>query len=64
MPELTTSDLSRILRNQAWERAKGELRSILCTFHTPKNASEGQFEALEDKIETFIKDVEDSALSE
>jgi hypothetical protein len=47
--------LKRILRSQAWERAKGELRSILTTYY-------GEFEEYSrdnDIIEKFIKEMED-----
>lgn len=57
-------DLSRMLRTQAWERAKGELRSMLCTFHTPENAGDGQFELLEQNVEAFIVRIEDEGLHE
>ncbi|MFW6219331.1 MAG: hypothetical protein ACOC33_00555 [bacterium] len=51
------------IRNMAWERAKGELRSILQTYwvtHRTDNTKtdNGNKEAKE-KIESFIKDFED-----
>lgn len=58
------TDISRILRSQAWERAKGELRSVLCTFHSPSDAREGQFDAFHEAMEAFIKLVEDDGLCE
>jgi hypothetical protein len=43
------------LRMMAWQRAKGELNSILETYHGFLE----NFELAEAKIETFIKDFED-----
>jgi hypothetical protein len=57
-------DVSRMLRNQAWERAKGELKSMLWTFHGEANAREGQFDELDDRINAFVKGVEDDGLHE
>lgn len=64
MKTITESDLSRMLRNQAWERAKGELRSMIWTFHSPANASEGQFDKLDAKLKAFIADIEGEGLNE
>ena len=44
------------LRWQAWERAKGELRSMLNTFYGDQAA----FGLLSMRIENFIKVVEDN----
>lgn len=49
------------MRTMAWERAKGELRSMLQTFWDGEN---GNFKPLSDKVEAFIKDVEDDGLQE
>lgn len=55
----------RIMRTQAWERAKGELRSMLCTYHSARIPSdEGKFEAMDEAIEAFVKQVEDEGLQE
>ena len=43
-----------ILRYMAWERAKGELRSMLHTYINDKD----KFDTLTDTIEDFIEDVE------
>ena len=64
MADITNSEISRMLRNQAWERAKGELQSMLWTFKTPLNAGEGQFEEFNDKLEAFIAEVENGGLHE
>ena len=50
----------RNLRHMAWERAKGELRSMLHTFWD----SDKEFSALHDEIGKFIKTVEDNGLHE
>jgi len=49
----------KIMRQMAWERAKGELRSVLATYCRNENFSEA------DKlINSFIKRVEDEGLVE
>lgn len=53
-----------MLRAQAWERAKGELNSMLHTFMSPENANEGQFDKFDEVLEIFIKDVEGNGLHE
>lgn len=55
---LSNSDITRVLRAQAWERAKGELKSMLCTYHSPDDARDGQFAEIDALIEQFIDDVE------
>lgn len=50
------------MRHMAWERAKGELRSMLHTFWEHKD--ESSYEELKDAIESFIKRVEDEGLHE
>ena len=64
MKKMTIEDLSRIQRGQAWERAKGELRSMLVTFYSPANACEGQFESFDKALCEFIEKVEGDALHE
>lgn len=55
----------RTLRVQAWERAKGEMNSMLQTFwgEDTSNDSE-QFNVLSKRIENFIKEIEDEGLHE
>lgn len=48
------------MRTMAWERAKGELRSMLETYYGDMD----RFQAMEKALEDFIKDVEDNALQE
>ena len=52
--------VKRILRHMAWERAKGELQSILATFIGEMD----QFEALDKSIREFIEHVEGEGLEE
>jgi hypothetical protein len=55
-----TDRVIRTLRGQAWERAKGELNSMLGTFWD----DDGRFEKLDAAIKEFIKKVEDNGLQE
>lgn len=53
----------RLLRNQAWERAKGELQAVLVTFvHGTRR--EGQFDEMNAAVNKFVKIVEDHGLAE
>jgi hypothetical protein len=56
---ISNENIAAILRAQAWERAKGELRSMFHTFYDNEN-----FEALEHEIDQFIKHVEENGLHE
>lgn len=58
MPDL--SDMLGILRAQAWERAKGELRSVLAAYISDKD----RFDRMDALVATFIKEVEDEGLAE
>ena len=45
-----------VLRSMAWERAKGELHSMLQTFwEEPGDENYTQLNTMDDKITTFIK---------
>lgn len=57
-------DISRMMRNQAWERAKGELKSILWTFHGKKDSFSGQFDKFEALLEDFVNKIEENGLHE
>lgn len=61
---MNETDISRTLRAQAWERAKGELRAMLHTYHSPADSEEGQFEAIDTKINKFIEETEEAGLHE
>ena len=50
----------RILRMMAWERAKGELKSMLHTFYD----EEVDYAVLESTIDAFIDDVESNGKHE
>lgn len=55
----------RVMRNMAWERAKGELNSMLQTFYDDiDNSSLGQFKELSKAVTKFIEKVEDDGLQE
>lgn len=49
----------RTMRMMAWERAKGELRSMLVTYWDG-----GGYKDMEEAIDKFVKEVEDNALEE
>lgn len=51
---------TRIARAMAWERAKGELRSIYHTFWN----HDGSFEKAQEAFEAFIQQIEDEGLIE
>ena len=53
----------RVLRQQAWERAKAELRSMGVTFHSAYGAgTASKYCKLDALIEGFVKSVEDDEL--
>ena len=52
--------LLRTLRGMAWERAKGELESIMRTFWDERDS----FEELDKAVKAFIKKIEDDGLIE
>lgn len=49
----------RVMRNMAWERAKGELESILCTYYGNDN-----YDKFEEKLNEFVKYIEDWGIQE
>ena len=51
----------QVLRAQAWERAKGELQSILQAYYSDRN-QESNFNRMSDRINSFVTDVEDNEL--
>ena len=61
---MTDENILRALRAQAWERAKGELRSVSVTFFGESSANRGQFDQYEAELAKFIKYVEDYGLAE
>ena len=56
---MSSDNTENMLRAMAWERAKGELKSILHTYyHDPR------FEAFDKALEDFIEFVESNGLQE
>lgn len=49
----------KVMRLMAWERAKGELRSLLRTYWSGEN-----FEAMQSVVNEFIEAVESNGLQE
>lgn len=52
--------VTRNLRHMAWERAKGELKSMLHTFW----GDEGQYNVLDKEITEFVVRIENGGLQE
>jgi len=64
---MSNSMTQRMLRTMAWERAKGELQSMLGTYmwHGPDdNSTCEQFNGMDDAIKKFIAEVEDNGFQE
>ena len=59
----TEGKMVRALRAMAWERAKGELRSMYHTFYSETEYSEN-WPFLETAVEDFIRHVEDHGAHE
>ena len=55
-----TDIIKKFLRAQAWERAKGELRSIATIYMGEKE----KYENYSQKLNEFIEDVDDNGLIE
>lgn len=60
MRDLDNRELAAIQRAMAWERAKGELEAMLCTFYGESE----KYNKLSNCIANFIVTVEDNALHE
>ena len=56
----TGQDMLGVQRAMAWERAKGELNSILATY----TGDTARFERMSEFVETFVAEVEDEGLPE
>lgn len=54
----------RMMRAQAWQRAKGELEAVLATYYSPRFNSQEQFDEMDKAVREFIKHVEDNGLAE
>lgn len=57
----TESELINLHRTMAWERAKGELKSMLPTY---PNGYRKEYEGFKKAFETFVKEVEENAYQE
>jgi hypothetical protein len=58
----TNSRIMQTLRTMAWERAKGELQSMLHTYWSSgiRDNPNSEFHQMDTRIGKFIKDVEDN----
>lgn len=56
----------KAMRNMAWERAKGELFSMLITYYSSSTSypEDTNYEPMKKAINLFIKKVEDNGLQE
>lgn len=65
MDNSSASAIARMLRTQAWERAKGELNSMLHTFHSAADIGTRQnFDDLQEAITRFVAVIESRGLHE
>lgn len=55
-----SEELQAMLRGMAWERAKGELQSVRCTYHGPT----GKLDKFDELYKKFISEVEDNGIVE
>jgi|GEM_PF-2734766 len=62
MPERESYEI-HALRCMAWERAKGELRSMYHTYWSEDRADH-RYEDFRSQVDIFIKEVEDNGLQE
>jgi len=53
----------RVMRMMAWERAKGELNSMLPTYQD-ENEKDDRFDRFDNALDSFVKEVEESGLAE
>lgn len=57
---MSNDEIAAILRRQAWQRAKGELNSILDTYYGEEN----KFEPMSNAIDDFVARVEENGWTE
>lgn len=50
--------LQQILRDQAWQRAKGEMRAMLATYYRDQD----MYSSVAAKVDAFIGDLDDNEL--
>lgn len=62
---MSTTDerILRTLRAQAWERAKGELQSVLQTYWDG-HGGDGKFKDMDAAVKAFVAKVEGAGLTE
>jgi hypothetical protein len=63
MTDISNKSIAQLLRHMAWERAKGELRSMLHSFWPECDPGSGKlldsrYDRMNVDIEKFIKDFE------
>lgn len=62
---MSDENVIRILRSQAWERAKGELNAVLQTYISgAKSTQDGPFEKMDKLVADFINTVEGDGLAD
>lgn len=54
----------RTLRMQAWERAKGELHSLLSSFWSQTDEERDQYNELHNLVKAFISKIEEEGYAE
>ena len=59
------NEVLECLRSQAWERAKGELNSMLVTFRDGFSAGPSltRFDRLQEQIQKFVESIENEGLN-
>ena len=66
MSDISNRCVAETMRYMAWERAKGELRSVLHTYwpiyQTDGKQKDEGFRSVQEKIDQFIEDVDDLIL--
>lgn len=60
----TESRTLAAMKTMAWERAKGELRSMLHTMYPDYDHPDDRFKRLDKEINKFIENIEDNGLQE
>jgi hypothetical protein len=59
--DLITTTIFSAMKAQAWEEAKGKLRSLVVmqgSIHGPSDRQSEYYEKLDELVETFIKEIE------
>ena len=61
---MSDENLIRLLRAQAWERAKGAMNEVRVSFHGAHACMVGQFDDFNQLADEFIARVENNGLAE